>query len=125
MTATVDTSVLIDVLCGVDDAVALLRAARGEGPLHGSEITRTEVLAGMRPPEEDRTRRLLAGLVWHPVDETISEEAGRLGRAWVPRRPGISAADLVIAATARAFAPRLLTTNVKHFPMFDSLRKPY
>lgn len=125
MTATVDTSVLVDVLRGVSEAAETMSAARTDGPLHGSEITRVEVLAGMRPEEEDRTRALFAAIVWHPVDQAVAEEAGRLGRVWVSRRPGISAADLVIAATALAFGPRLLTLNVKHFPMFEALRAPY
>lgn len=106
-------------------AETVLLEARRNGSLHGSEITRVEVLAGMRPAEEDQTRALLSTLVWHPVDESIAEEAGRLGRIWLPERRGISAADLVIAATAKILDADLLTLNVKHFPMFPALQRPY
>jgi len=34
-------------------------------------------------------------------------------------------ADLVIAATAQDLGLELATGNVKHFPMFKSLRAPY
>ena len=35
------------------------------------------------------------------------------------------AADLAIAATVIAFDARLMTRNVKHFPMFEGLSAPY
>lgn len=79
----------------------------------------------MRPPEEPVTRLLLDSMEWHPVDEEIIEEAGRLGRRWLPSHGGIDIADLLIAATAIKLGVDLLTRNVKHFPMFPGLRVPY
>jgi predicted nucleic acid-binding protein len=52
MSVLVDTSVLIDVLRGENAAAEVLREARMAGALHASEVTRLEVLAGMRPREE-------------------------------------------------------------------------
>ncbi|WP_166980786.1 type II toxin-antitoxin system VapC family toxin [Paramicrobacterium fandaimingii] len=125
MTFVVDTSVLIDVLRGEPAAADALHSARGAGPLHASEVTRLEVLAGMRAPEEVQTRMLFSAVVWHPVDEHIAEIAGILGRRWLPRNRGIDSADLIIAATAQSLHVSLLTRNVKHFPMFDGLTAPY
>ena len=84
-----------------------------------------EVLAGMRAREEDATRTLFGAFVWHPLDEGIAEIAGELGRQWLPGNSGIDSADLAIAATAVALDARLLTRNVKHFPMFAGLSAPY
>lgn len=125
MTVLVDTSILIDLLRGNASAAAVLQKALDRGPLHTSEITRLEVLGRMRPEEESATRALFRAFVWHPVDEGISEIAGQLGREWIPRNRGIDSADLAIAATAQSLNVRLLTKNVKHFPMFDSLTAPY
>ena len=125
MTALVDTSVLIDYLRGREPARVLLEGERSRGPLHASEITRVEVLAGVRPAEEDDTRTLLSALEWHPVDEDVAERAGALGRRWLPSHHTIDGADLVIAATAIHTGSRLLTGNVRHFPMFPDLRAPY
>lgn len=125
MTVVVDTSVLIDVLRGDPAAAAALRDARAEGPLHASEVTRLEVLAGMRPREEEATRGLFSAFDWHPLDDRIAEIAGELGRQWLPGNQGIDSADLAIAATARALDARLFTRNVKHFPMFSKLAAPY
>lgn len=125
MTALVDTSVLIDYLRGHEGAADVLERERVGGPLHASEITRLEVLSGMRPAEEDATRTLLSTLRWHPVDTDIAEEAGALGRRWLPSHHGIDSADLAIAATVIRTGARLLTRNIRHFPMFPGLEAPY
>jgi predicted nucleic acid-binding protein len=125
VTALVDTSVLIDYLRGDQRAAELLERERAAAPLHASEITRLEVLAGMRVDEERATRSLLSSLTWHPVDADVAEEAGALGRRWLPSHRGIDGADLAIAATAIRTGSRLLTCNVRHFPMFADLQAPY
>lgn len=125
MMALVDTSVLIDVLRGDQAATAVLRDSRSEGELHASEVTRLEVLAGMRRGEERATRSLLDVFSWHPVTEPVAEIAGELGREWLPENRGIDTADLAIAATTLSLDARLLTKNVKHFPMFAGLTAPY
>jgi predicted nucleic acid-binding protein len=125
VTALVDTSVLIDYLRGHYQAAAVLERERAAGPLRASEITRLEFLAGMRPGEEDETGSLLSTLVWHPVDSGVAEDAGRLGRRWLPSYHTIDSADLAIAATAIRTGPQLLTRNVRLSPMFPDLQTPY
>lgn len=125
MSVLVDTSVLIDVLRGDVAAAEALREARLAGPLHASEVTRLEVLAGMRTEEEAATLALLAILSWHAVDTKVAEAAGQLGRRWLPSNRGIDSADLAIAATALLLDAALLTRNVTHFPMFSGLSAPY
>ncbi len=125
MSAVVDTSVLVDVLRATPGARESLEDHRAEGKLHASEITRAEVLIGMRPIEETETQALLSVLIWHPVDTVVAEQAGALGRAWRPSHQGIDAADVVIAATSQLLGLPLLTRNVRHFPMFPDLAPPY
>ncbi len=125
MTVLVDTSVLVDYLRGDRDAAQILERERAAAPLHASEVTRLEVLAGMRPAEEVATRSLLSTLIWHPVDADVAEEAGALGREWLHSHHNIDSADLAIAATAARTGSRLLTLNVRHFPMFKDLQAPY
>ena len=125
MRALVDTSVLIDYLRGHQQTAAVLERERAAGPLQASEITRLEVLSGMRADEEDATRSLLSTLVWHPVDADVAEDAGALGRRWLASHHTIDSADLAIAATAVRTDARLLTRDVRHFPMFANLQAPY
>jgi len=79
----------------------------------------------MRAGEEGATRSLLSTLIWHPVDSQVAEEAGALGRRWLPSHHTIDSADLAIAATVRLIGLPLLTRNVRHFPMFPGLSPPY
>lgn len=125
MTALLDTSILIDHLRGRQAAVDLLLRERTAGEVHASEITRLELLAGMRRSEQAQTLRLLSTLRWHDVDADVAQEAGALGRRWLPSHRGLDSADLAIAATAVLLDARLLTLNVRHFPMFSELCRPY
>lgn len=125
MSVLVDTSILIDYLRGHQKAAELLTKERSAGALRASEITRLEVLAGMRSTEQEQTRLLLSTLIWYPVDAEVAEEAGALGRRWLPNHHTIDGADLAIAATAVLTGSKLLTLNVRHFPMFAGLRRPY
>lgn len=125
MSALVDTSILIDYLRGHPAAAEVLERERAEAALHASEITRLEVLAGMPSAETDGTVSLLSTLLWHPVDKPVAEAAGALGRDWLASHRSIDGADLAIAATASLNQLRLLTRNVRHFPMFEGLASPY
>lgn len=125
MSVIVDTSVLIDVLRGSKAAADCLARARAAGPLHSSVVVKAEVLSGMRSSEKTSTRELLSTVAWHEVDDTVVEEAGQLGRRWLPSHNTIDIADLMIAATAITLGMPLLTRNIKHFPVFPGLRQPY
>jgi predicted nucleic acid-binding protein len=125
VTVLVDTSVIIDYLRGDAGAETILERERARGPLHASEITRLEVLAGVRESEAGGTRALLSTLIWHSVDAIVAERASELGRTWLPSHQSIDGADLAIAATAIIMEATLLTRNVRHFPMFPGLKTPY
>jgi predicted nucleic acid-binding protein len=117
-----DSSVAIDYLRGREEAFAAVAAA---AELAASELTRFEVLAGLRPGEEDATEDLFALPHWIPVDEGISRRAAALARTHRASHSGIEDADYLIAATALELDARLLTTNVRHFPMLPGLAPAY
>lgn len=119
----VDTSVLIDVLRGSAPAVDWLR--RVEELPACSEVTRVEILRGMRSSERGATQRLLDALQWVDVDAAVSQRAGELGRTHRASHQGLALADLVIAATAQLHRAQLATRSVRHFPMFPGLAPPY
>lgn len=123
MSIVFDTSILIDVLRADPDAVDYVRGVNVVPSC--SEVTRIEVARGLRSAERTSAERLFQAIRWVPLDEPIARRAGELGRRWDRHRPGISLADLVIAATTEQVDAELATTNVRHFPMFESLRPPY
>jgi len=122
----IDTSVLIDHLRDDARAVELLIAANERGDeLWGSVVTRTEILRGMRSAERVRTVRLLDSLSWVEVSIVIADRAGELARSYRRSHPGIDLADFTIAASTESLPARLVTRNVKHFPMVPLLESAY
>ena len=118
-----DSAILIDVLRGYDPAVDFLHQL-DTVPVC-SEITRVEVLRGMRSNERPAVETLFQALGWILIDEVIARRAGHLGRRWRRSHAAISSADLVIAATVEEVDGALATANVRHFPMFKGLSPPY
>lgn len=123
MSVVVDTSVLIDHLRASHPATEFLAGLEARPAC--SEITRIEILQGLRSAEQKAAARLFVLIEWVPLTEGIAQRAGALGREWRRSYPGIGVADLAIAATALELDANLATRNLKHFPMFKGLRAPY
>lgn len=117
-----DTTVLIDLLRGNAAALGYLRSLI-EVPAC-SEVTRVEVMRGIRHREREATEGLMRTVRWIGVDEQVARRAGGLGRIW-RRSHLIATADLIIAATAQELGADLATSNTRHFPMFAGLQPPY
>ena len=121
-----DTTVAIDHLRGTEAAVGLLRGLVNEDEtVAASEVVRFELLAGVRDDELDTLEQFFSALSWVPVDESVARTAGLLARRHRTSHRGIDDADYLIAATALVLDAELLTTNVRHFPMVESVRSPY
>lgn len=121
-----DTSVAVDHLRGYGPAMALLEdLIQSGGPVVASELTRFELLVGARPDEHDRLENFFSVLDWIPVSEDVARRAGEYARSYRHSHSGIGVVDYLLAGTASAVGADLVTTNVRHFPMFDNLRPPY
>jgi hypothetical protein len=119
----VDTTILVDQLRGRRQALDYL-ASLSEIPVC-SEVTRLEIMTGLRSGERKAAERLFSAVDWMPVNEEIARRAGELGRRYRRSHPGLSLADLVVGATAMELGRRVATLNVRHFPMFPRLQPPY
>jgi len=84
-----------------------------------------EVGRGLRSDERRSAQKLLDAIEWVVIDEAIASRAGELGRRWRASHPGIAGADLAVAATADHIGASVATANVRHFPMFPDLDRPY
>ena len=123
MSVVLDTSVLVDHLRASAPATEYLASLDARPSC--SEISRIEVIQGLRSSERRAANRLFSLIAWVPVDEAVARRAGELGRRWRRSHPGIGVADLAITATAESIDASLATLNVKHFPMFQGLSAPY
>jgi predicted nucleic acid-binding protein len=118
-----DTTVLVDLLRKNAAAVAWLRSTTGKPAV--SVISLTELYAGARSRREEqellaleRSFRILN------LDRDIAVRAGVFVRLYGASH-NIDDPDAIIAATADHHGLALATLNVKHFPMFPKLKRPY
>jgi predicted nucleic acid-binding protein len=118
-----DSCIMIDVLRGREAALAFVNGLPEAPSL--SVITATELIAGVRNARERRqVERMLAVYVTHDIGLEIASLAGDYLRQY-GRSHGIDLIDTLIAATAKTSGLALATLNLKHFPMFKGLRRPY
>ncbi len=122
----IDSDVLIEHLRGNTDARDwLIQARRASGPLAISVISLTEIAGGMRSPERREVMRLLGSMQRFEVTEQVAWRAATLMREYRRTHSGIGLGDYLIAATALTEGLELATLNVRHFPMFPSLNRPF
>jgi predicted nucleic acid-binding protein len=113
-----DSSVIFDHLNGRFGRTKFLARLVEQGHLFACcPVNLTEVYAGLRSGEEDRTDALMNSLEFLPVTPEIARRAGLLRRDWQKKGQTLSYTDVTIAAVALTNAVPLLTDNRKHFPM--------
>jgi predicted nucleic acid-binding protein len=122
----IDSDILIDHLRKEQSALRYIRQKIDDGsPLFISVISRIEILCGARKGEDETIRSLFDILTSVDVDTAIAEGAGEYLRKF-RKSHALSIGDAVIAATAKEMSMKLVTRNIKHYPMKDvEIIKPY
>jgi len=119
-----DTSILIAHLRGDERATRLLLEIPTADRV-ASVLARIEVEGGMRSDERRPVASLFAVIRLLPVTDQIARRAGEFLRSYRRSHSGIDLVDYCVAATAELHGAKLVTLNVKHFPMFPDLVPPY
>lgn len=112
-----DSDVIIELLRGNAEMVKFVAGLHGAGALlHFSPVNVAEIYHGLRPGEEDAVRRFFDRMVLLPVTRPIGERAG----GYLNRFHGsheVRLGDALLAATAVESKCKLLTLNLRHYPM--------
>jgi predicted nucleic acid-binding protein len=77
----------------------------------------TEIYAGMREVEQDKTEKLINKLRFFPIDLKVAKLAGDMIRSYKSKGITLSPTDAMIAAVAIYNDLILITNNKKHYPM--------
>jgi predicted nucleic acid-binding protein len=118
-----DSCILIDLSRNLDAAVDYVTSLSKAPAI--SVLTVTEVMRGVRRVgEAELTSNMLAGWEKLTVTLDIASLAADFLRKYGPSH-GLDVVDAVIAATAQVHGHELVTLNLKHFPMFPGLKRPY
>ena len=115
----IDTDIAIDHFHGNRAALDYFAESLAAGEVLAiSIVTLTELLAGIRPGERERTENLLRLFRVLEADETIGRHAGEYLNQF-RRSHNLELGDALIAATAAKVHAELVTRNAKHYPMSD------
>lgn len=126
MSVLLDTPIIVGHLRADTRASALLeRLFREEERVWSAVPTRTEVLAGVRSREREPMASLFEIISWVEIDVAVADAAGEMARRYRASHSGIDTTDYLIAAAAQSVGARLVTLNVRHFPMFPDLERAY
>ena len=124
--ALIDTNILIDHLRGKSSSTDFLKSLIiNETKLVCSVITRVELIAGMRPGEDNKLKTLLQIFEEISVDISVADIAGKYMNIFM-KSHGLTAGDAIIAATAKIMGSTLYSLNIERFPMTDiNVKAPY
>ncbi len=123
MNCILDTNILIDQLRGITKA-KIFADSLGDG-VTISSISVAELYGGVRSAEQKiKVGRFVESFRILPFDTEVAELAGDYMRQYY-RSHAVELPDAAIAATAQLYYLKLHTLNLKHFPMFPGLKKPY
>ncbi len=118
-----DSCIVIDFLRRRRDAADYINRLPTTPRL--SSVTVMELYAGIRGQRE---RTLVEAVVTESIVVDVNREIGAQAGEYLRQyraSHGIGAADAMIAATAAVQDLELATINLKHFPMFSDLKRPY
>lgn len=122
-----DTSFIIDLLRGTDEAEALLTVLEKESrPQKVSSITVLELYEGIMQSSVPETKQaqildVLDSKYVVNADHAIMRKAGKLSGELITRGERIEREDCIIASTALIEDEPVVTRNVKNFNRIDDL----
>lgn len=114
----IDTNVLIWILRGQRDYLQWLETVN-DLRLFLSTITIAEVYKNILPSELVQTEDVLNEFAILDVTAPIAKQAGLYWQQFSKKFKNLHILDCIIAATAKEHDLKLITLNIRHFPMTD------
>lgn len=114
-----DTTILIDLFRGRQEAIVFLDKLSQEGSLFVCTIVVAEIFSGVRPEELPKVEEFLEVMNYCPIEYRTAKRAGLYRRDFQRKGITLSISDTLIAATAVEHSLTLVTKNLRHFPMTE------
>lgn len=114
-----DTDILIWVLRGNNEIIEKVSQFKEDSPLCISVVSIAEIYKNIFPSELTQTEDFLSQHIQFEVNQKIAKIAGFYWQQYSKLLKNLSLTDCLIAATANFNEVKLVTLNIKHFPMDD------
>lgn len=112
-----DTTILIDLFRGRQEAIVFLNKLSQEGSLFVCAIVVSEIFSGVRPAELPKVEDFFEVMGYIQINYQTAKRAGLYKRDFQRKGIALSISDTLIAAAAVDYSLTLVTKNVIHFPM--------
>jgi hypothetical protein len=112
-----DTTILIDLFRGCQEAIVFLDKLSQEGSLFVCAVVVSEIFSGVRSAELTKVEEFLEAMSYIQIDYKTAKRAGLYKRDFQRKGITLSISDTLIAAAAVENSLILVTKNVRHFPM--------
>ncbi|MBU1084831.1 MAG: type II toxin-antitoxin system VapC family toxin [Candidatus Beckwithbacteria bacterium] len=112
-----DTDVLIWILRGNEKVVKRVKKLVKNKRQAVSVISVAEIYKNLFPSEIEKTSELFEASLVLEVDYKVAKLAGLYWRDYHKKYRGLSLADCLIASSAKVNNLKVMSGNVKHFPM--------
>ncbi len=114
-----DTDVLIWISRNKKETINFIKKLKNRGSIYISTITIAEIYKNIYVSEIETTENYINQNIILSLDMEIAKQAGFYWQKYSRNLKGLSIIDCIIAATAMLNDLKLVTYNIKHFPMKD------
>lgn len=114
-----DTDVLIWILRGKTDIIEKISSLKENNEIAISVISIAEIYKNIFPSELRSTEDFINQHVFINVNESIAKDAGLYWQQYSKKFEKFSLTDCLIAACAKSQGAKLISYNIKHYPMTD------
>lgn len=114
-----DTNILLEAFWGKEPVASRVKNWIKEGEIALSPICIAEVLSKGSREEKEKLKLLQNQFGILPIDATVAEIAGNYRFEFSQKSKKVYLLDCFMAATAKLFNLKLVTHNVKDYPMKD------
>jgi len=114
-----DTNVVLEAFWGKKPIASKVKAWIENGKIAVSTITIAEILSKASKEETEKLKLLTSRFGSLPIDEPTAEIAGGYRKQFLRKKKKAYLLDCLIAATAKLYNLKLVTANIKDYPMKD------
>lgn len=114
-----DTNIILESFWGREPVSSRVKSWIEAGQIAVSTVSIGEIVSKASQSEKEKLRLLVSKFGALPVDQVVAEIAGNYRHQFSRKQKKAYLLDCFIAATAKLYNLKLVTRNIKDYPMED------